>query len=83
MNYDFGNPCLLVRSSMPCCKKDSGAMDTPDTNSDSTSNSEESEGRGNWGHTVEFLLSTIGYAVGFGNLWRFPYLCFRNGGGKS
>ena len=42
----------------------------------------EMERRGNWGRKLDFLLSLTGYAVGLGNLWRFPYLCMRNGGGK-
>lgn len=42
----------------------------------------EVEERGHWGSKVEFLLAVAGNVVGFGNVWRFPYLCYKNGGGK-
>ena len=39
------------------------------------------EQRENWGSRSGFVLAAIGSAVGLGNVWRFPYEAYSNGGG--
>lgn len=39
--------------------------------------------RGQWASKAEFFLAVAGQIIGLGNVWRFPYLCYKNGGGEA
>ncbi|GAA6090164.1 sodium- and chloride-dependent GABA transporter 2-like, partial [Tachysurus ichikawai] len=57
----------------------------PESNSNSANmtfnNTAKMKKRGQWSSNVEFLLTVAGEIIGLGNVWRFPYLCYKNGGG--
>uniref|UniRef100_A0A8C4WXK2 Transporter n=1 Tax=Eptatretus burgeri TaxID=7764 RepID=A0A8C4WXK2_EPTBU len=44
-------------------------------------NSECEEDRPAWGNKLQYILAQVGFSVGLGNIWRFPYMCQKNGGG--
>ncbi len=39
------------------------------------------QSRGMWGSKLGFILAAVGSAVGLGNIWRFSYMSYQNGGG--
>ncbi|XP_063875987.1 sodium- and chloride-dependent glycine transporter 1-like isoform X3 [Scylla paramamosain] len=59
------------------------AVDEKILNISSPVANEETKGgveRENWKNPFQFFFYCLGYAIGFGNVWRFPYLCYKNGG---
>lgn len=35
-----------------------------------------------WSSKMQFVLACIGYSVGLSNVWRFPYIMYKSGGGS-
>ena len=44
-------------------------------------NTNKGQDREQWGSKIGFILAAAGSAVGLGNLWKFPYMAGKNGGG--
>lgn len=42
---------------------------------------DEGEERPAWSSKLQYILAQVGFSVGLGNVWRFPYMCQKNGGG--
>lgn len=44
---------------------------------------EEASSRPKWDNKTQYMLTCVGFCVGLGNVWRFPYLCQSHGGGRN
>ncbi|XP_054009977.1 sodium-dependent nutrient amino acid transporter 1-like isoform X1 [Hylaeus anthracinus] len=46
-----------------------------------STSTEEVKATSSWNNSIEFLLSCVAMSIGFGNIWRFPFTAYENGGG--
>ena len=75
-----------VEAEVPLADWKNGLADSVDTYHNKETlkadNDDEAPARPQWGNKWEFILSHIGCCIGLGNVWRFPYVCYKNGGGQ-
>ncbi|XP_060786821.1 sodium-dependent neutral amino acid transporter SLC6A17 [Neoarius graeffei] len=68
-------PMDYKSSQMSMSMAGGGAAPKPDISPDLE------DGRPAWNSKLQYILAQVGFSVGLGNVWRFPYLCQKNGGG--
>nr|XP_020633446.1 sodium-dependent neutral amino acid transporter B(0)AT2 isoform X2 [Pogona vitticeps] len=62
-------------------KSELSVNDSEDKDVDVEEGSDMEDERPAWNSKLQYILAQVGFSVGLGNVWRFPYLCQKNGGG--
>lgn len=68
-NLELGPPPILNPTNF--CEVNLKKDNKPEVNKDEAT----------WNNSIEFLMSCVALSVGFGNIWRFPFTAYENGGG--
>ena len=65
-------------------RKEEGGGDAraQDEDDDFRTDGDDEVQRATWSNKRDYILSMMGCSIGVGNIWRFPYICIRNGGGE-
>ncbi|KAJ8245619.1 hypothetical protein GJAV_G00272690 [Gymnothorax javanicus] len=76
----FNNLLKSGNPAMDDCSEKASPSD-PGNAEATPANADGVQKRGQWANKTEFVLAMAGEIIGLGNVWRFPYLCYKNGGG--
>ena len=75
------SPEMIQDTDGDVSKGDDAAIKEEDEGDVRTKEDEEVQ-RVTWSNKRDYILSLMGCSIGVGNIWRFPYICIRNGGGE-
>ncbi|KAG5862013.1 hypothetical protein JTB14_035704 [Gonioctena quinquepunctata] len=72
---------ISSRASFTCANHNEKSVEEVERECVEKGEPEKTLERPQWGRSIEFVMSCIAMNVGLGNIWRFPFVAYENGGG--